>query len=292
MKRSFALFFFNILVTLCLSAQNEFEFMGVLRIGEDAFISYRIEFVENDGLIEGYSLTDMGGEHETKSYLTGYFDDEKNVLEFYESGILYTKSFITQNDFCFVHFNGTLKRLNERQNIEGLFKGLYSDGKECISGELKLTNVGRILKRAKKIDRKVERNILIPKEKKEKVHLVRDMDSLRTNRLNKNETLSVFSKSDRVVLTLYDAGQEDGDKVSLRLNGTLVHPSIEATAVKQRIEIPLEQTQTTLEIKALNNGSIGGNTVMLELEDSDHTLETVTNLKMGESAKFVFYTNQ
>ncbi len=289
MKRPIFLFFMNFLVTLCLSAQNNYEFMGVLRIGEDAFISYRIQFEEEDGLIRGYSLTDMGGEHETKSYVSGYFDGEKNTLEFYESGIVYTKSFITQNDFCFVHFNGELKKLNEKQNIEGLFQGLYSDGKECISGELKLVNLGKILKQAKKIDRKVDRNILISKEKREKVHLVKDIDSMRTNRLNRNETLSVFTKSDRVVLTLYDAGQEDGDKVSLRLNGTLVRPSIEATAVKQRIEIPLEQTQTTLEIKALNNGSIGGNTVMLELEDTDHTIETVTNLKMGESAKFVFY---
>jgi len=291
MKRFFTLFFINFLVTFCLSAQNDYEFMGVLRLGEDAFISYRIEFVETDGLIQGYSLTDMGGDHETKSFITGYFDAKANTLEFNESGILYTKSFVNQNDFCFVNFNGELKKLNEKQNIEGRFKGLFSDGEECISGELKLVNLGKILKQAKKIDKKVDRNILISKEKKEKVHLVKDIDSLRTNRLNKNETLSVFVKSNNVNLIIYDAGQEDGDKISLTLDGKVLQASIEATSEKRRIKIPLSTAQTTLEIKALNNGSIGGNTVMLELEDTGHILETVTNLKMGESAKFVFYRN-
>ena len=291
MTRYFILFLFSILLTNCLSAQNDYEFMGVLRIGEDAFISYRIEFTEDDGLIKGFSLTDIGGEHETRSYITGVFDDDKNTLEFYESGILYTKSFVNQNDFCFVHFNGSLKRLNERQNIEGLFKGLYSDGKECISGELKLVNMGKILKRAKKIDRKIDRNILIGKEKKDRVNLVKDIDSLRTNRLNKNETLSIFAKGSSIKLTIYDAGQEDGDQVSLTLNGEILHDKIEAKTSKRTIDIPLSIHKTTLEIKALNNGSIGGNTVMLELLDQDNTLETVTNLKQGESAKFVFYKN-
>ena len=98
--------------------------MGVLRIGEDAFISYQVDFSEDKGLITGYSVTDQGGDHETKSYIAGTFDDKEDIFTFYESGILYTKSPITQDDFCFVHFEGKLRRLNERQDIEGLFKGL------------------------------------------------------------------------------------------------------------------------------------------------------------------------
>lgn len=289
MARTPLLFLFIFFTIQWASAQSDYQFMGVLRLDQDAFISYRIEFSEDNGLIQGYSLTDVGGEHETKSFLSGYFNDDENTLEFYESGILYTKSFVNKNDFCFVHFSGDLKKLNERQNIEGLFKGLYSDGKECISGELKLVNMGKILKRAKKIDRKIDKNILIGKEEKEKVNLVKEIDSLQTNRLNKNETLSVFANGSSIKLTLYDAGQEDGDQVSLTLNGELIHDKIEARTSKRIIEIALKTEKTTLEIKALNNGSIGGNTVKLEIGDQDNTLETVTNLKEGESAKFVFY---
>ena len=107
--------------------------------------------------------------------------------------------------------------------------------------------------------------------------------------MNKNETLSVFTEGTSILLTIYDAGKEDGDMVSLSVNGTLVQESVEATIEKRRIKISLDQPETILEIRALNNGSIGGNTVMLELEDAKHAIQTVTNLKMGESAKFVFY---
>lgn len=286
------LIFITFFLNLPLMAQQEFEFIGVVRIGEDAFISYKISFEEKDGFIKGYSLTDLGGEHETKSFLSGYFDDANNTLEFYESDILYTKSFITQNDFCFIHFKGDLRKLNERQTIEGLFKGLYSDGKECISGELKLANMGKMLKRAKKMDRKIDRSLLISQEKKDKVNLEKELDSLSMNTIRKNQTLSVFTKSKKIKLSVYDAGQEDGDKIAIYINDKLMFRRLEALAQKQEIEVTLTEAKTEIKIEALNNGSIGGNTVKIDLYDSDHTIETITNMKAGESAKFVFIQNK
>lgn len=269
--------------------QEEYQFMGVLRIGEDAFISYQLDFSEDDGLITGYSLTDQGGGHETKSYIAGTFDDKEDIFEFYESGILYTKSPIVQDDFCFVHFEGKLRRLNERQDIEGLFKGLYSNGEKCIDGELKLLNFGKILKRAKKIDRKVDNNVFIAKEKKDQVNLVRDIDSLKVNRFNKNETLSVFTSSSVVVLRVSDAGQEDGDRIELRLNGQLIYSEKTVTTAAFDVEVPLEGDQSEVEVKALSTGTVGANTVLLEILDGESILKTVTNLEKEETARFVFY---
>jgi len=273
-------------------AQSEYEFLGVIQLQEDSFISYKISFTEEKGTLTGHTITDMGGPHETKSYLSGYYDEKSNVLEFYESGIVYTKSFVNQNDFCFLHYSGELKRLNEKQHISGAFKGLYSDGKECINGEIHLKNYGKILKRAKKIDRKVERSILISQEKKDQVHLLRDLDSINTHRLNKNETLSMFAEGKTIFLTVYDAGQEDGDKIALSVNGTPLYQNLEALSEKKVIEIPLKKSKTELSVKALTNGTIGGNTVMLEIRDAKNKIETVTNLKKGESAKFVFLRNE
>ncbi len=288
MSCRFLLFFITFLWQITSFAQQEFEFVGVVRIGEEAFISYKISFEEKDGYIKGYSLTDLGGAHETKSFLSGYFDDDKNTLEFYESGILYTKSYVTQDDFCFIHFKGDLSKLNERQTIEGLFKGLYSDGKECISGELKLANLGRILKKAKRIDRKIDRSIVISQEKKDQVNLVKDLDSLSMNTIRKDQILSVFTASNKINLTYYDAGQEDGDQIAIYVNDELMFRKLEAKSKKQKIEIPLLKEKTVVKIEALNNGSIGGNTIKIDLYDTDHTIETITNMKSGESAKFVF----
>jgi hypothetical protein len=267
--------------------QEEFEFLGVIKLQDESYISYKVVFNEDNGFLKGFTLTDIGGTHETKSYLAGYFDEKLNTLDFYESGIIYTKSFVNENDFCFVNFEGKLKKLNQNQQIDGTFKGLYSDGKECISGEISLKGLGKILKRAKKIDRKVDKSILISKEKKDKVHLLRDIDSINTNRLNKDETLSIFTKYKKVKLIIYDAGQEDGDKISIVVNGKVLFKSLEAFSKKKTIEIPLNKSKTEIEITALNTGVIGGNTIIIQIKDMENTIETVTNLKKGEKANFV-----
>ena len=62
-----------------------------------------INFVERNGEVKGYSVTDIGGEHETRSNIFGEYDKEKKILNFREVGIVYTKSTISQNDFCFLN---------------------------------------------------------------------------------------------------------------------------------------------------------------------------------------------
>lgn len=286
MIRFFALLFLCT-VSFNLLAQEDYSYMGAIKLNDTSFISYKLDFIEKDGLITGYSTTDIGGAHETKSYISGYFDDKANHLNFYESGILYTKSEITQNDFCFVHFDGRLKKMNENQKIEGAFKGLYSDGKECIHGEIVLSNFKKVLKRTEKMDRKIDRSIFVSKEKKEKINLVKLMDSLSLNIIKKDEMLSVFSSSEKVNLTMFDAGQEDGDVVTILVNGRIILKDYEVTTKRETLSVALDQPKTVLKVVAVNNGSIGGNTVKIDISDGTNTIETLTNLKAKETASFV-----
>jgi len=280
------LFFFLISLSQPLLAQDDYTYVGVLKLSDSTFISYKLDFVEKDGLVTGYSTTDMGGPHETKSYISGYFDDAANTLNFFESGILYTKSEITQNDFCFVHFDGRLKKMNETQKIQGLFKGLFSDGQECISGELALSNFKKILKRTKKMDKKIDRSIFVSKEKKEKINLVKMMDSLSLNIIKKDEVLSVFTSSDKVNLTLFDAGQEDGDIITVLVNGRIILKDYQVTTQKETLTVTLDSPKTELKVIAVNNGSMGGNTVKIDISDDLNTIETLTNLHAKETASF------
>ncbi len=290
MSRIALVFLLSLSYTISI-AQQDYEYVGIIKLPDTSLISYKISFVEKDGLVKGHSITDMGGAHETKSFITGYFDDKKNSLEFYESGILYTKSSITQNDFCFVHFDGRLKKLNESQQIKGAFKGMYDNGAECISGDIMMTNFRRVLKKASKLDRKIDRNILVSKEKKDAVNIRQTMDSLSLNLLNKNEVMSIFSKSETVTLEVYDAGQEDGDQISIWVNDAVILKDFTVTAIKKTLTIPLKTDETKVKIKALNNGAIGGNTVKMDITDVNNHIDTLTNLKEGESAQFVFVKN-
>ena len=281
---------FLILVSISgqnLNAQEEYEYIGVIKLSDTAFISYKLIFNENNKLLQGYSVTDLGGSHETKSFITGYYDADTNVLNFYESGILYTKSEVIQQDFCFIHFEGKLKQLNDRQGIEGNFEGLYDNGESCINGSLQLLNFRKVLKRAKKLDKKIDRTLLISKEKRDKVNLVRDLDSLNMNIIKKNEALSVFSKTSQVEIQIYDAGQEDGDRISVYVNNVLLLDNYTVAQSKKILQIDLIQKVTNLKVKALNNGSIGSNTVKIDISVDSNIIETITNLEANEQAELI-----
>jgi len=284
----FKLLFCFLSIGFLAQAQQTHEYVGALKLNDTSLISYRLSFEEKDGLIQGYSVTDFGGPHESKSLLAGYFDDVENSLNFYESDILYTKSPISQVDFCYVHFEGKLKNFDERQQIAGAFSSLYDNGDPCISGEIILINLGKMLKRATKLDRKIDKSILISKEKKEKINLVNSLDSLSMNVIRKNEVLSVFSKESEVMITVYDAGKEDGDRIRIMVNDEVFASDYKVTLEKKDFHIPLTSDYTRVKVIALNNGLIGGNTVKIDIKSKNHIIEAVTSFKANDFAEFVF----
>lgn len=288
MSKHFLYFFLLILLHQNGVAQQDLEYVGAIKLNDTSLISYKIMFSETEGFLKGYSVTDLGGEHETKSYVSGYFDDDKNTLNFFESGIVYTKSPVTQNDFCYVHFDGALKNFKERQTIEGSFKGLYDNGDECIHGEISMINFSRILRKAKKLDKKIDRSIFVKKEKKERIDLTKSLDSLSMNVVRKNQVMSVFARGEEVTLSIYDAGKEDGDQIAIWVNGKVLLSKYTVTNTEKVVTLALTDKKTTLKVKALTNGTIGGNTVKIDIIDAKNQLETITSLKAGESTSFVF----
>ncbi|MGB0948831.1 MAG: hypothetical protein ACPGU0_01830 [Marinirhabdus sp.] len=267
-----------------LFAQGAYEYLGVLRLSDTTLISYKIVFTETDGAITGHSITDLGGPHETKSNISGTFNLGERSFAFREEGIVYTKSPIGEVDFCFVHFNGRLKKLNTTQQIEGAFKGLYGEGEQCIGGEMLLGSLSKILGRATKLDKKIAKNVLVKKETKQRINLRKTLDTLNMNLINKGETLHVFSKDKSIQLVVYDAGKEDGDRINLTVNGQLKLENHTVMKDKETIFIPLTAEQTVIEVVALNVGTSAPNTVRIELKDSKNLIRTLTNLSEGEKA--------
>lgn len=278
-------FFIILLLNSCfLFAQDASEYLGFIKLNDTSLISYRINFVETNSDILGYSITDMGGAHETKSIIKGYYNKKNKTVTFKEEGIVYTKSSITTDNFCFVNFNGKIKKSGNNTNIEGVFKGLYDDDKECVSGEIQLTNFNKIFKKAERIDKKIGKSKLIKNKVKGNINLVKSLDSLKLNFIHKGEELSFFSKDEKVKFVIHDAGKEDGDKINLIVDGTFILKDYVVSQEKKIIEILLKKAKTKIKFEALNVGSISPNTVHLEIIDSKYNIQTLTNLDKGESA--------
>jgi hypothetical protein len=236
-----------------------------------------------DGSISGYSVTDLGGNHETKSNITGFFNENSDLLSFREVGIIYTKSSVSDYDFCYVHFEGKMSNINSRKNIIGKFKGLYNDGSSCINGEILLKNTVKIEKKATRVDKTVQKSKRISEDVKSKVSLIKTLDTLKMNVLKSGQNLSMFSKGSSITLNIYDAGKVDGDKINIKINNALILRNYEVSKKIKHVEIPLISKVTTIEVMALNTGNISPNTARIEIEDQKNTIDVITSLQKGEN---------
>lgn len=273
-----------ILLFTSVFGQTPLEYMGVIKLNDTSLIPYRINFSENDGIIKGYSVTDMGGEHETKSLLIGTYDKRNNLLKFKEKDIVYTKSPIVQEDFCFVNFEGELKNMRDKK-IEGNFRGLYKDGEKCIDGKIMLMRMSSIIKKAEKLNKIIDKSKKVDAETKERIDVVKTVDSLNHGLLNKNENLQVFSNDQNIKLVIFDGGKVDGDIIDLSIDGKYVIEDYVLTEKKKEFLISMKKPITEVEIFALNVGESKPNTVTVEISDSKNYIRTSTNLSSGESTK-------
>jgi len=263
-------------------SQKEQEYYGVLKLNDTALITYKLNLIEKFGLISGYSITDIGGEHETKSIIKGFYNNKTNNLIFKEEEIIYTKSKVTEYDFCFVHFDGSLKEINSKKNIKGKFSGRYSDNTSCIDGEILLNNVEKIEKKIRKVEKFIKKTKKIDQETKNKIDIRNTLDSLKTNILRSDQNLSMFSKDSELKILILDAGKVDGDRINVYINDSLILKSYTVTKEPKKIIIPLKSKFTKVKFEALNTGEILPNTAKIELIDSNNKISTISSLSKNE----------
>ncbi|MCA0131655.1 hypothetical protein [Winogradskyella alexanderae] len=261
--------------------QQTNKFLGFIKIQDTLVITYKLEFSENEGKISGYSLTDFGGEHETKSKIEGTYDHNKNMLAFKESELIYTKSTFSEADFCNVHLEPTKFKIGGNK-LMGSFKGLFNDGTECISGEIAMNSIERIDKRVTKFTKRLEKSNRVPDSIKQKLKNTKLLDTINLNVLKKNETTSVLTKANKVKFFVYDGGQIDDDVITIKKNGKTILSNYRISADKKILEVDMDAKQVQLTIHSISEGSIGSNTAIIEIIDGVNTIKTMTNLKKGD----------
>jgi hypothetical protein len=273
-------------------AQQHYEFFGGIMLNDSISISYKLVFFENKGEIKGYSLTDLGGENETRSNIFGEYNKNSEELNFREIGIIYTKSPVSQQDFCFI--NATVRGfdLNKSNTFKTKFVGLFSDNTQCINGQIFMNSSEKVEKRLEKVTKQINKTNRISDSIKQRINPIKMMDSLNMNILKKNQTLSVFSKSKKVSITIYDGGKEDGDKITIYANKKVVLNNYEANKEKRIISLNLIDDKTSIVIKAENEGKIAPNTVIVEIEDGKNNIKALSNLKQGETTQIDFLKAQ
>ena len=274
--------FFFVLTNMLVHSQNAMEYLGAIKLNDSSVITYKIKFTSFNGLIKGYSLTDFGGAHETKSSISGFYNESTKSLAFKETHIIYTKSPISENDFCFINFLPVKFKLHKTKHFKGPFKGKFPDGETCINGEIYLNSVEQISKQIKKVSKLVNKSKKLNDSIKAEFNQVKLLDSVNLNILKKNQITSIFSNMEYVKLRIFDGGKLDDDKIMLKINGKIKLLNYTVEKTEKEILIPLEGKKTEIIVLAKSIGAIGKNTTMITIDDGEQVINTLTNLDLNE----------
>lgn len=281
MKKAFLILFFLINPHLIFS--QEYEFTGLLKLNKTTIISYYLSFTERDGKIIGHSLTDLGGDNETKNKVEGFYNKKTNEFSFTEKNIIYSKSKIVTNDFCYLSYTSKLKLTESQKKISGKFKSFFKDGKSCLNGQIDLVEFKKAKKRIHKMNSKIQNSKLVPKEKKDSINLDKMLDELTINKITKDQVTSVYWDTDELQLEIWDANQEDGDEISITVNDRAILKNYKTLNTKKHLTIKLDTEITSLKITANSVGRVAPNTAKISIKNAEKTIDLVSNLEKNET---------
>ena len=97
---NYKILFFSFLIINGINAQvKKYSFLGTIMMENQMPIGFSIDLIEENGIVNGYSITNHNNENETKSEIQGLYFQEDKSFQLQETQIIYTKSEATLNSF-------------------------------------------------------------------------------------------------------------------------------------------------------------------------------------------------
>jgi len=268
--------FIFILFAIHLNAQTQsFSYLGTLILSNNTTVSFQLELEENNGIINGYSITNINTPDETKSEISGLYFKKDKSFQLQETQILQTNSEAPLNTFCYINMNLSFKGKFGTKRLEGGFTGNFLDSTKCASGKIILLQKNKLEKKIQKIKKKVEKKY---NDRYQDASLVK-----RTEILKDGDDFTINWESSKIKLFIWDANQEDGDKIQLIINGNIILNDFETKNKRKKIRYRLIDGVNTIEIKATNLGTSPPNSSRIELVDSKTKYPIITQLELGKS---------
>ena len=266
----------SILYTSCLFSQKTEKYSGIITLENGTPLMFEMEFIQDKGIVNGFSITGKGTPDETKSDISGIFNKNTKTYKLKETQVLSTNSEADLNTFCYINMEITEKGKLSLKRYEGKFTGYFTNGNTCASGAIILMEKEKLEKKVEKIKKKVEKKI--EKQKKEEINV------LSTKILKDGDDMLINCYSDKITIYIWDANQEDGDKISLIANGKYLLENYTTKRKRKKIKYKLIKGENIIEITATNLGSTPPNTSRIEIVDSKTKYPIITQLELNKTA--------
>jgi len=253
---------------------------------------YKIVYeIDDNNIIKGYSISDIGGDAETKARINGTYNPHKKTLKFEEKNILSTKLKLSFNDFCLMSVAGKFDKKGDKQIFTGSFKSKSPNNKlSCDSGTIVLTTTQNIIESAAKYSKLPEYNQLPDTIKKiitENLPPVKNIEKVRS--IQAGSTTKYTLMSDTVRLEIFDDQLQDGDKITVLKNNVAILSDYETTKKVQTLKFPIEKNETSVlfTIISTDEGSSPPNTVKVILVNGKERVLLIAPLKKGQMVKIL-----
>ena len=249
---------------------NTQKYLGTIILENNKPMSFSLDLIEKNGIVSGYSLTNLGTKDETKSEIQGIYFKEDKSFQLHETQIIYTKSEAPINSFCYIRMNLKQKNRFTKKLLEGNFTGNFLDSSECAKGKVLLAEKSIIEKKIKKIEKKIEKKL--------------DKDEIiETKILKDGDNLNINWKAKYLTIKIWDSNQEDGDKINLEINSDVILDNYETKNKAKKIKYKLNEGQNKVIIKATSLGKSPPNTSRIELIDKNKKYPILTQLDLNKS---------
>ena len=276
------IFFYSFLYTCFIGfTQENHNFMGTIQLSDKSLITYKIDFtIDSNNKILGKSTTDFDGGHRTESKIEGSISKDSETISFIETKNLSTKSNYASEDFCYIHLkNAKIKLRNNKSIIQGHFYGKFTDNELCAEGDIYLISEDFMFKKLKQLEKK------LPEKHKDKINVPETKKSIEMTILKENDELKVLSSSNSVKLNIWDGEKEDGDLITVTVNGKKILDKFEISNTAKSIVIPIDSSDALIEIFAENEGELPPNSARFSLTDYTQEIQVETQLNKGKKAK-------
>ncbi len=266
----------SILYASSVVSQKTEQYSGIITLENGTPLIFEMEFIEDKGMVNGFSITGKGTPDETKSDVSGIFNKNTKTYKLKETQVLSTNSEANLNTFCYINMEITEKGKLSLKRYEGNFTGYFINGDTCASGNIILMEKEKLEKKVEKIKKKIEKKI--EKQKKEEINV------LSTKILKDGDDMLINCYSDKITIYIWDANQEDGDKISLIVNGKYLLENYTTKRKRKKIKYKLNEGENIIEITATNLGSNPPNTSRIEIVDSRTKYPIITQLELNKTA--------
>ena len=273
--RKLILWIFTISSTLLFSQKTE-EYSGIITLENGSPLMFEMEFIIDKGIVNGFSITGKGTPDETKSDISGIFNKNTKTYKLKETQVLSTNSEADINTFCHISMEITELGKLSLKRYEGNFTGHFTNGDICASGKIVMMEKEKLEKKTEKVKKKIEKKI--EKQKKE------EMNVLSTKILKDGDEMFIKCYSDKIIIYIWDANQEDGDMISLKVNGKYLLENYTTKRKRKKIKYKIKEGENIIEITATNLGTNPPNTSRIEIVDSKTKYPIITQLELNKIA--------